>query len=223
MRRLCLTPAVLFLGALSSPGAEISGIVKVDSKLTKQPLVPAVYDLRGMAAPEAHNPAQNQPAIGRVAVWLEGDGLSGTPVTANMDQRGRRFDPDMLIVPVGSKVTFPNLDPIFHNIFSLSKTQPFDLGFYAEGKSREVQFTRTGIVQIYCHVHPEMYAVVVVTPNAWAARPDRDGVFSLKNVPPGKYRLQIWQRSAGLIRRAVTLHEGENAHLTLSLPDEGSD
>jgi plastocyanin len=176
-----------------------------------------------MAATEANKAGPAQCGIGRVAVWLEGNGLSATPVTAKMDQRGRRFDPDMLIVPVGSKVTFPNLDPIFHNIFSLSKNQPFDLGFYAEGKSREVQFTRTGIVQIYCHVHPEMYAVVVVTPNAWAARPDRDGAFSWKNVPPGKYRLEIWQRSTGLIHKAVTLHDGESAHLTLSLPDEGSD
>jgi plastocyanin len=204
-------------------GAEISGVVKVDSKLTKRPLVSAVYDLRGMAAPQTGKAPHDQQGVGRVAVWLEGSGLPGTPVTAKMDQRGRRFDPDMLIVPVGSRVTFPNLDPIFHNIFSLSKTQPFDLGFYAEGKIRDVQFTRTGIVQIYCHVHPEMYAVVVVTPNAWFARPDRDGMFGWKNVPPGKYRVGIWQRSAGLIHRAVTLHDGEDAHLTLSLPDETSE
>ena len=85
-----------------------------------------------------------------------------------MQQRNLRFDPDLLIVPTGSKVLFPNLDPVFHNIFSLSRTQTFDLGYYAEGKSREVVFSRPGIVQVYCHVHPEMYGVVVVTPSRWS-------------------------------------------------------
>jgi plastocyanin len=228
MQRLFRTLVVLCLCVISSLGGEISGIIKVDPKLSRKSAIAAVYDLRGRATAVNPQAPANQPGIGRVAVWLEGNGLPEAPgsekaALTKINQRGRRFEPDMLIVPVGSKVSFPNLDPIFHNIFSLSKAEPFDLGFYAEGKTREVQFTHPGIVQIYCHVHPEMYAVVVVTPNTWATRPGPDGTFSWNNVPPGKYRLEIWQRSTGLIHRPVTVQDGEPARIALSLPDEESE
>lgn len=94
-----------------------------------------MYDLRGAVA---NKPAQmeNQGVFGRVAVWLEGENTNDCrPVTANMNQIGRHFEPDLLIVPAGSKVSFPNLDPVFHNVFSLSHTRDFDLGYYPQGKS----------------------------------------------------------------------------------------
>jgi plastocyanin len=224
MSRLPAIAVVLCLCAFSTLAANIAGIVTVDPKLAPKPALPAVYDLRGVSIPEAPKQSLSSAGIGRVAVWLEAAGLTAAaPLSATMEQRERRFEPDMVIVPVGSKVTFPNQDPVFHNIFSLSRSRSFDLGFYAQGKTREVVFSHPGIVQVYCHVHPEMYGVVVVVPNAWSARPDRDGAFSLQDVPPGKYQLKIWQRSAGLMHKSVTVHQGESVHLTINLPDEQLD
>ena len=85
--------------------------------------------------------------------------------------------PDLVVVPVGSTVSFPNMDPIFHNIYSLSKPRTFDLGSYDKGETRKVMFPKPGIVDVYCHLHPNMAATIVVTPNRWYARPDRSGQF----------------------------------------------
>jgi len=119
--------------------------------------------------------------------------------------------PDMLVVPVGSTVSFPNMDPIFHNIYSLSKPKSFDLGSYDKGQTRRVTFPKPGIVDIYCHLHPNMQATVVVTPNRWFARPDRTGLYRIPDVPPGQYTLVAWHKAAGFFRKSITV---ENAHET---------
>src|SRR4029077_8417196 len=106
------------------------------------------YNLRGTAPPAA--PA-SEPVneFDRMAVLLEGGSApSKAPVMAVLEQRNGRFDPEIVIVPVGSAIEFPNGDPIFHNVFSLSKTQPFDLGFYPKGQTRTVKFSHPGIVQV---------------------------------------------------------------------------
>ena len=128
-----------------------------------------------------------------------------------------------MIISPGSKVNFPNLDPIFHNIFSLSRTQPFDLGYYAEGKSHEAVFSRQGVVQVYCHVHPEMYGVIVVTSSRWTAKPAADGTFSWSDVPPGKYRVVVWQRSAGLIHKTISVPESGFVEVKFNLPEDDID
>jgi hypothetical protein len=140
-----------------------------------------------------------------------------------MGQHDRRFEPELIIVPTGSKVSFPNLDPIFHNIFSLSRTQSFDLGYYSEGKIREVAFPKAGIVQVYCHVHPEMYGVIVVASSRWTAKPSVDGSFNWSNVSPGKYKLMLWQRSAGLVHKNVTVPPTGTVQVKLRLPEENQD
>ena len=106
-----------------------------------------------------------------------------------MEQVGRRFSPDLVIVPVGSVVSFPNMDPIFHNVFSLSKPRIFDLGNYTKGDSRNVTFSKPGVVSVNCHLHPNMAGIVVITPNSWNARSDPAGNFELRDVPPGDYAL----------------------------------
>jgi plastocyanin len=81
--------------------------------------------------------------------------LTPAPIAGfEVAQRDRRFVPDLVVVPVGSSVSFPNMDPIFHNIFSLSKAKSFDLGSYDKGETRRVEFPRAGIVEVYCHLHP---------------------------------------------------------------------
>jgi plastocyanin len=191
--------------------------------MIRKSVPPSIYDLRGIAVHDTHRSAENAGHFGRVAVWLEDSPVSASPVTATMQQHNLRFEPDMLIVPTGSKILFPNFDPIFHNIFSLSRIQPFDLGYYAEGKSREMRFLKEGIVQVYCHVHPEMYAVIVVTSSRWTARPSSDGTFSWTDVPPGKYRVLVWQRSTGLSHKVVVVPATGAVQVRFSLPDDEAD
>ena len=113
-----------------------------------------------------------------------------------MAQENRQFVPDMLVVPAGSTVSFPNQDPIFHNVFSLSKSKAFDLGNYPKGQTRVVTFAKPGIVLANCYLHPNMVAVIVVAPNQWYARAYKLGHFVLRDVPDGEYTIVAWPRDS---------------------------
>jgi plastocyanin len=140
--------------------------------------------------------------VGLAVIWLEtGRPLAAAPVKAEITTADKQFSPHVLVVPVGSIVTFPNHDPFNHNVFSLSEEHPFDLGLYGRGETRSVKFQRAGIIRIYCNVHAQMSALVVVRDNPYYAQPSNDGSFSLPAVPPGHYQLHAWhERSPELIR-----------------------
>ncbi len=127
-------------------------------------------------------------------------------------QKGKHFTPHVLVVPMGSAVEFPNLDPFFHNVFSLFEGKRFDLGLYESGSTRRVRFDRPGICYIFCNIHPEMSAVVVVLETPYAAVSNRAGDFSMAAVPPGRYQLEVWHERAvpealKSLSRAVTISE----------------
>lgn len=102
------------------------------------------------------------------------------------------FVPDILVVKKGSKVTFPNEDSIQHNAFSLSKKKSFDLGLYGKGEKDSVVFDKTGLVKVFCNIHPEMVAHVLILENSHFARAKEDCSFSIKTPPDGKYELSVW-------------------------------
>jgi plastocyanin len=137
---------------------------------------------------------------GNVAVWLEPTGATRlnpeTPTIPHLrlkiTQKNKRFDPHVLVVSRGTVVDFPNLDPFFHNVFSMFDGKRFDLGLYEAGSSRGVAFSRSGVCYIFCNIHPEMSAVVVVVDSFYYALTDRGGAFQISNVPPGRYRLMVW-------------------------------
>src|SRR6266496_1203761 len=174
--------------------AEIEGMVTIQHKLTKHRVTaPASSYERGVAVKLASDQADDPLAFERmrVVIYLEGE-LSSEPLTATMEQKNREFTPDTVVVPVGSTVSFPNLDPIFHNVFSLSKPKTFDLGNYPKDHTRMITFSKPGIVFVDCHLHPNMAGVIVVTPNKWSAKADATGRFLLSGVPPGSYRVVAW-------------------------------
>lgn len=105
-----------------------------------------------------------------------------------LTQKGKTFHPRVLIVPVGSTVEFPNDDLIFHNVFSLSGVEPFDLGLYRAGESRSRTFTQAATYRVFCNIHPQMSAFIVVAPTPHAVPVDRSGRFVL-DLPPGRYRI----------------------------------
>ncbi len=153
----------------------------------------------------------------RVVVYLEGS-LPTTQTTAQIVQENRRFFPDTVVVPVGSTVSFPNADPVFHNVFSLSKVKSFDLGNYARNQSRSVTFTKPGVVFVHCHLHPNMSAAILVAPNRYATAAGKDGKFLLQNVPPGNYTIVAWHRSAGFYRQPITVPASGLSNLQFRVP-----
>jgi len=134
-----------------------------------------------------------------VVIWLTSPGAAPLAAPAprfRMAQRNKKFEPHLLVIPVGSTVAFPNFDPYFHNVFSLGDTRPFDLGLYQAGKSRSRQFDRPGLSYVFCNIHPQMSAVILTVPSPWYAVSDAAGRFQLRGVPAGDYQLHVWYERA---------------------------
>ena len=141
-----------------------------------------------------------------VVVWLTSNSNS-SPLSAvrpsqhfTLAQKDKQFLPHILVVPTGSSVDFPNLDPFFHNVFSLFNGKRFDLGLYEAHTQRSVQFDRDGISYIFCNIHPEMGAVIVALSTPYYAVSSREGSVFLHDVPPGTYRLHVWAENVPLDR-----------------------
>jgi plastocyanin len=109
-----------------------------------------------------------------------------------LDQRDMVFRPLVLPVVVGTTVDFPNSDPLFHNVFSLSQPKEFDLGRYPKGQKKSVTFDKQGVVSVYCEIHSYMFATILVLQNPYFAVPDEEGNFILTNIPAGTYQLSFW-------------------------------
>jgi hypothetical protein len=101
------------------------------------------------------------------------------------------------VVPVGGTVEFPNQDSIFHNVFSLSGENRFDLDLYKRPKSGSWTFRHPGLVRVYCNIHPQMSAVVLVRDNPYYTLAAQDGAFVIEDVPAGQYTLRAWHERAG--------------------------
>ena len=132
-------------------------------------------------------------------IWLErrdGTALPLQPKVAQMAQKKKLFVPSVLAVPVGSAVSFPNFDPIFHNAFSNFAGQIFDVGLYPPGADRKVPFRRAGIVRVFCNIHPTMSAVIVVLNSMYMAVSNADGSFRIDGVKEGEYRLHVFHERA---------------------------
>jgi plastocyanin len=138
---------------------------------------------------------------GGSVVWIPGLNVSQSAANANsalsVTSKDKRFEPRILAVSAGTRVTFPNLDSIYHNAFSLTPGNQFDVGLYRKGASRDVVLKNPGIVRVYCNIHPDMAAsVVVVGGNAFAVV-RADGGYRITGIPPGRHEVHIWSDVAG--------------------------
>ena len=156
--------------------------------------------------------------VGRAVIWLEGGQLGGiSPGTVQVIMTGKAFRPGVVVVPVGSTVFFPNLDPIDHNVFSLAADARFDLGFYGRGVARATPpFLSPGIIRVYCNIHPRMSAFVLVRDNPYFTQPSGVGSFSIPNVPRGDYVLHVWHERSGEHEQEVIV-TGEEMSLVIEL------
>ena len=141
----------------------------------------------------------------QVVVLLED--AKGPPPAAREHYRIRQidkaFDPAVLLVPQGATVEFLNGERLDHNVFSPAREAPFDLGIFPMGQSRLVRLDKPGLVPVYCNLHPNMIAWVVVLANRFAARPAADGSFTLEGVPEGDYTLLAWSPFSAPMRKRV--------------------
>ena len=195
MRKACLSCHVNFRDARQGPDAfpdrrnTITGevtVVKADGLKTRRDRSNVVVFLEPLA-----------PASRPVAF------LGEAPVV--ISQKNRSFSPRVLPIPRGTTVVFPNDDTIFHNVFSLSKARPFDLGIYAKGKVKSVRFSDTGLVKVYCNIHPDMISNILVLNNPHFAKTDKKGRYLIPGVPDGSYTLRAWHEFGGEFRRRVEI------------------
>ena len=143
---------------------------------------------------------------------------SVAPVRAAIRQRNETFTPRVVAVPVGSEVEFPNDDPIYHNVFSLSRVRSFNLGRYPRGDTRRVRFDRPGVVKVFCEIHSHMSATVMVFDHPWFAVPDDSGQFELPAVPPGDQQITAWHERLGDTTVTVRVESGRAAAADFVLP-----
>jgi plastocyanin len=129
---------------------------------------------------------------------------AGTPALQQINQS---FEPHVLGVPVGTTVEFPNMDLVYHNVFSYSKPKRFDLGYYGKGKSKRVTFDKPGVVQVFCDIHSNMNAYVLVVDTPFVTQPGDDGAFSFEGLPNGTYQLKVWHPDLGERSMQVTVSD----------------
>ena len=128
-------------------------------------------------------------------VWLEAvhSGGAASDARGTMKSERKRFSPRAVVVRKRGAVDFPNVDAIFHNVFSVSGANRFDLGLYRGGASKEKMFDETGLVRVYCNIHPAMVGFVMVVDSDFGQVTGPDGVFRFDGVPAGAHTLKVWQ------------------------------
>jgi len=151
---------------------------------------------------------------GDAVVYLE-DIVATTRGSATMKQEGKQFVPNVLVVQKGTTVSFPNRDAIFHNVFSVTPDHSFDLGSYAQGDTKSVTMAKTGVLSVYCNMHPQMVGHILVVPNSNYVRVGKDGFYRLTNVPAGRHRVVAWAPNAKPVGADVEV--GSDGVVTIEL------
>ena len=153
-----------------------------------------------------------RPVVRDVLVFLEG---VRAEIPASLQKRSvaiasreKTFEPHIEVVPLNGSVSFPNLDDIMHNVFSLSKGNRFDLGLYKSGAKKDFTFASPGLVRIYCNIHPQMSAFVQVMENPYFAWATPDGGFLIDDVPLGNYRLKAWHEEGEAVQPLSVTESG---------------
>lgn len=162
--------------------------------------------------------ADGQPASADVVVYVVGFNEPPGDKVTSIAQKGRKFVPDLVAITVGEKVEFPNFDPFLHNVFSQSPPRKFDLGSFPKGESKEKDFPVLGVVDVYCNIHPEMAATILILPNRRHVVADPDGKFVLDGVPPGDWTVFAYTRRATKPTSAkVTVKAGADATVDMAI------
>jgi plastocyanin len=157
-------------------------------------------------------------AVAPVVVYLEALDAKGVATgaparTPHMRQRDARFSPSFLVIAAGQSLEMVNDDAIYHNVFSYSKPNDFDLGLYPAGESRKLLLRHPGVVKLYCSIHESMNATILVAPTRWFDVVGAKGSYALTGVPPGQYRAVVWTERLPVTARVIEIGAGEQRSL----------
>ncbi|MBI5610464.1 MAG: hypothetical protein HY902_16420 [Deltaproteobacteria bacterium] len=210
-----VTLAVVRYGAAL---ALLAAVVGVAAWAVRAPAEPASGGLHGKV--HITFKGANKADAAGVVLYLTGFAEPAPARAAELAQRDKRFSSALVPITAGQSVDFPNLDPVFHNVFSPSPVRPFDLGQYRQGESKTKQFPSPGVVDVYCNIHPDMAATILVLPNRRWATSASDGSFESSGIPPGTWSLFAYSRFADKpVRQAVTIQGGKVTELDLTLEE----
>jgi hypothetical protein len=218
-----LSSAALVLAVVGLPASQRDSTASITGhvKLTRTrgiPLPSNIYQPRNVGDRGLSRP----PDIQNVVVYLMRPAFRGTlPLTRSaIRQEREEFTPRVVVITRGSTIDFPNADPIFHNVFSLSGAATFDLGRFPQGHSRSVTFTKPGLVKVFCHLHSHMSASILVLDHPYFAIPNQDGTFTLPSVPAGKHTVVGWHERVGERSTTVEVQPGGATSVEIVLPVE---
>jgi plastocyanin len=223
MSRTVLMVALLLmtfvaLGAQNPETGSITGEVRLKPNAGGAAIPSTAYPTRAVG-PRTNHPIRETT---NVVVYLKDVAFRGplAPRKAEIRQEHETFVPHVLALTRGSSLDFPNDDPIYHNVFSLSSGSSFNLGRYPKGESRARIFTKPGIVKVYCQIHSHMSATIMVFDHPYFAVPQVSGQFELPDVPSGDYTLVGWHERVGERTIPVHVERGKVATVVLRLPVE---
>ena len=211
--------AVLSAGALSFPAAlatgRVEGRVSITIPVAAAP-PSAAYGARRVERPVARTGSE----LANVVVFIQNAPKpTELPVTrARILQENETFIPRVVAITRGSAVDFPNGDPFFHDVFSLSRSATFDLGSYPKGQTKSHVFRRAGLVKVYCHIHSHMSASIMVFDHPYFTMPRPDGTFALEAIPEGTYQISAWHERIGEHRQSIRIEAGRTSEIQFALP-----
>jgi plastocyanin len=213
---LLATTSVPQAAGQASAFGRITGQVRVVMAATKA-IPSGVYPSR-----RVNRTAPAPPEISNVVVYIkDAPKTADVPLMqATIVQKDEMFSPRVVAITRGSTVDFPNADPFFHNVFSLSRGNGFDLGRFPKGDTRVRQFRNAGIVKVYCDIHSHMSATIIVFDHPYFRMPSADGIFALPPIAAGTYHVVAWHERIGESVQTVRVEAGRNSHLEFSLPVE---
>jgi len=201
-------------GAQSVPTAAVRGRVEIGVPVTTRRATTA-YPSRSISTPVLAPVSE----LRHVVVYLkDAPARQVAPTRVEIRQRDETFIPRVVAVPVGSVVDFPNDDPLYHNVFSLSRTKEFNLGRYPQGQTKPVRFDKAGVVKVFCDIHSHMTATVMVFNHPWFAVPDANGRYDLSSLPAGEREITAWHERLGDTTTRVFIEPGRGATADFTLP-----
>jgi plastocyanin len=209
-----IAPALPIEGPHAQEAALVRGRVEIGIPVTVRRRA-AAYPTRTISAGDLASASE----LRHVVVYLKDAPAGPTrPVSVAIRQHGEAFLPRVVAIPVGSSVEFPNDDPIYHNVFSLSRARTFNLGRFPQGETRRQRFDKPGNVKVFCDIHSHMTATVMVFNHPWFAVPGEDGRFELPAVPPGERLITAWHERLGDTTARVRVEAGRLSDTDFILP-----